>query len=174
MRGLAALVIYQQQEIDSLCQSLVNQEQALMGQLEAINVHIARLARETAMQRAQPGPVAQRRLRDAERRQQFLGSDSDGPVAGPSTGPGTLTGAGTEVNPHTLVEIQGEEEDQGVEVETVRRVVVVEPSIRRSVTPPYEAPPDYFPLVVAAEDAREEEDDGENTATEEDLYTAAD
>ena len=83
-----------------------------MGRLEAIDAHVAQLARETAMQRAWPGPVAQRRLRDVEwRRQRFLGSDSNGPVAGPSTGPGTLTGAGTEVNPHLLVEIESEEED---------------------------------------------------------------
>ena len=34
MRGLASITIYQQQEIDSLRRSLVNQEQALMGQLE--------------------------------------------------------------------------------------------------------------------------------------------
>ena len=172
MQGLASLAIYQQQEIDSLHQSLVNQEQVLMGQLEVIDAHIAQLARETAMQRVRPGPVAQRRLRDAKRRRQrFLGSDSNGPVAGPSTGPGTLTGAGTEVNPHLLVEIESEEEDQGVE--TVRRVVVVEPSLRRSVAPPYEGPPAYEEVTgstAAAEDARREEDDGERTATEEDLY----
>ena len=60
MRGLASITIYQQQEIDSLRRSLVNQEQALMGRLEAIDAHVARLARETAMQRARPGPVAQR------------------------------------------------------------------------------------------------------------------
>ena len=92
-----------------------------MGRLEAIDAHVARLARETAMQRARPGPVAQRRLREAERRRQrFLGSDSDGPVAGPSTGPGMLTGAGTAANPHLLVEIHSDEEAQ----EEVRRVVV--------------------------------------------------
>ena len=60
------------------------------------------------------------------RRQRFLGSDSDDPVAGPSTGPGTLTGVGMEANPHLLVEIHSEEEDQGTTVETMRRVVVVD------------------------------------------------
>ena len=174
MRGLASITIYQQQEIDSLRRSLVNQEQALMGWLEAINAHVARLARETTMQRARPGPVAQRRLREVERRRQrFLGSDSDGPVAGPSTGPGTLTGAGTEANPHLLVEIVSDEE-------VVRRVV--DPSVRRSVAPPYEAPPDYQSVTksmaarefeAAAEDAVGEEDEGERTATEEDLYAAS-
>ena len=177
MRGLASITIYQQQEIDSLRRSLVNQEQALMGQLEAIDAHVARLARETAMQRARPGPVAARRLRDAEqRRQRFLGSNSNGPVAGPSTGPGTMTGAGTEANPHLLVEIHSEEE-----VEVVRRVVVVDPLERRSVAPPYKAPPDYMETTssvaadtfeAVAEDAAREEDDGERTVTEEDLYTA--
>ena len=49
MRGLASITIYQQQEIDSLRQSLANQEQALMGRLEAIDAHVARLARETAV-----------------------------------------------------------------------------------------------------------------------------
>ena len=151
-----------------------------MGQLEAINVHIAWLARETAMQRAWPGPVAQRRLRDAERRRQwFLRSDSDGPVAGPSTGPRTMTGAGTETNPHLLVEIESEEEDQGMTVETVRRVVIMEPSLRRSVAPPYEGPPAYEEITTSeaaatfeavAEDAAREEEDGERTATEDDLY----
>ena len=152
-----------------------------MGRLEAIDVHIARLARETAIQRTRPGPVAQRRLRDVERRRQrFLGSDSDGPVAGPSTGPGTLTGMGTKANPHLLVEIESEEEDRGEEVEPVRRVVIREQSVRRSVAPPYEGPPAYEDVTsstvaaefeAAAEDAtREEEDDGERTATEEDLY----
>ena len=111
-----------------------------MGRLEAIDAHVARLARETAMQRARPGPVAQRRLRDAERRRQrFLGSNSDGPVAGPSSGPGTLTGMGTEANPHLLVEIQSDEEAQ----EEVRRVVVVAPGERRSAAPEYEHPPAY-------------------------------
>ena len=174
MRGLASITIYQQQEIDSLHRSLVNQEQVLMGQLEVINTHIAQLARETAMQRARPGPVAQRRLRDAERRWQwFLRSDSNGPVAGPSTGPGTLTGTGMAENPHTLVEIHSEEEDQGVEVETVRRVVVVELALRRSVAPPYEAPPNYFPPVVIAEDAGETRDEeGEVSVTDDDLYAA--
>ena len=85
-----------------------------------------------------------------------------------------------EANPHLLVEIQSEEEDQGTTVETVRQVVVMEPSLRRSVAPPYEAPPDYMEVMssVAArefeavtEDAtREEEDEGERMATEEDLY----
>ena len=183
MRGLASITIYQQQEINSLCWSLVNQEQALMGWLEAINVHVARLARETTMQRAQPRPVAQRRLQDAERRrQQFLGSDSDGPVAGPSTGPGMLTGAGMEANPHLLVEIESEEEDQGEEVETVRRVMVLPPP--RGLLLPYPALPEYESVerevtiseaaatfeAIAEDAAREEEDEGERTATEEDLY----
>ena len=179
MRGLASITIYQQQEIDSLRRSLANQEQALMGRLEAIDAHVARLARETAMQRARPGPVAQRRLRDAEwRRQRFLRSDSDGPVAGPSTGPGTMTGAGTASDPHLLVEIHSDEEAQ----EEVRRVVVVAPGERRSVTPEYEHPPAYESVTgsvaavefeAAAEDAAAEaEDEGEVTATEEDLYAA--
>ena len=148
-----------------------------MGRLEAIDAHVARLARETAMQRARPGPVAQRRLRDAERRRQrFLGSDSDGPVAGPSTGPGTLTGAGTAANPHLLVEIQSDEEAR----EEVRRVVVVAPGERRSAAPEYEHPPTYESVTgsvaaaefeAAAEDAGRE-DEGEVTATEEDLYAS--
>ena len=144
-----------------------------MGQLEVIDAHVAQLARETAMQRARPGLVAQRRLRDVEwRRQRFLGSDSDGPVAGPSTGPGMLTGTGTIDNPHLLVEIESDEEE-------VRRVVVGS-SMRRSVAPPYEAPPNYQSITksiaatkfeVAAKDAaREEADEGERTVTEEDLY----
>ena len=150
-----------------------------MGRLEAIDAHVARLARETAMQRARPGPVTQRRLRDAERRRQrFLGSDSDDPVAGPSTGPGTLTGAGTAANPHLLVEIQSDEEAR----EEVRRVVIMAPEDRRSAAPEYEHPPSYASVLgsvaaakfkAAAEDAaREEEEEGERTATEEDLYAA--
>ena len=146
-----------------------------MGRLEAIDVHVARLARETAMQRARPGPVAQQRLRDVERRrQQFLGSDPDDPLAGPSTGPGTVTGAGTVNNPHLLVEIESDEEAR----EEVRRVVVVAPGERRSAAPAYELPPDYESVTgsvaaaefeAAAEDAAAEED-GDVTATEEDLY----
>ena len=150
-----------------------------MGRLEAVDAHVARLARETAIQRARPGPVAQRRLRDAERRRQrFLGSDSDGPVAGPSTGPGTLTGAGTVANPHLPVEIHSDEEARG----EVRRVVVVAPGERRSAAPEYEHPPAYESVTgsvaaaefeAAAEDAAAEGDeDGEVTATEEDLYAA--
>ena len=149
-----------------------------MGRLEAIDVHVTRLARGAAMQRAWPGPVAQRRLRDAEqRRQRFLGSDSDGPVAGPSTGPGTLTGAGTEANPHLLVEIHSKEEDQGLEVEVIRRVVVGES--RRGVALPYKGPPNYEEVTgstaaaefeAVAEDAAREEEDGEVTVTEDNLY----
>ena len=150
-----------------------------MGRLEAIDAHVARLARETAMQRARPGPVAQRRLRDAERRRQrFLGSDSDGPVAGPSTGPGTLTGGGTAEDPHLLVEIHSDEEAQA----EVRRVVVLAPGDRRSVAPAYELPPAYESVTgsvaaaefeaVAEDAAVDGGDDGEVTATEEDLYAA--
>ena len=97
-------------------------------------------------------------------------------MAGPSTGPGTLTGAGTAANPHLLVEIHSDEEAR----EEVRRVVVVAPGERRSAAPEYEHPPAYESVTgsvaaaefeAVAEDAARE-DEGEATATEEDLYTA--